>query len=304
LSDYLPEALVTRYATHLDNKPVIDAAVTLPYADKSFDGCVITDVYEHVHAEVRPRLLSEMLRVTDGIVLVGAPHGDEIVTRFDRIVFDFIWGKYAERFEPLDQHMTFGLEPLDQTLQSLRSMGAGSVVALPCNYVYRWIHQILIFFDIGYRSAFSDLFEPLNRVYNERISPYDYREPCYRYLIAVATNPLVHVDALVDQLNSPATPAYVASTEGVLLETYRAIEATLSDKLKTAAQEIERLNSIIEQLQADNEFALNEIKYLRFSSEQITEVSTAAVAPGSSASRRNAPQSLRDRLRRLMNKRG
>ena len=41
-----------------------------------------------------------MLRVTHGVVLLGSPHDDEVVNRFDRMVFDFIWGKYAESSNP------------------------------------------------------------------------------------------------------------------------------------------------------------------------------------------------------------
>jgi hypothetical protein len=277
LCDYLPEARITRFATHKGNQPILSNPVALPFADKSFDGCLITDVYEHLPAERRPELLREMLRVTDGLVLIASPQGDEIVTRFDRVVFDFIWGKYAERFEPLDQHASFGLEPLEQILESLKAQGADRAVALPCNYVYRWIHQILIFFDLQYKHSHGDLFQPLNRIYNERLSPYDYREPCYRYLIAVATHPDISVDVLFDKLKAPKeTPALVAETDGVLVQAFRAVESSLADRLRSysaeldllrghstwATQEIDHLNSTIRQLQQDNEWAKANIEHL------------------------------------------
>ncbi|MEK6320507.1 MAG: hypothetical protein AABN33_02365 [Acidobacteriota bacterium] len=277
LEDYIPEAQIARYPTHNDNQPILSDPVVLPFADKSFDGSLITDVYEHLPAELRPGLLREMLRVTDGLVLIASPQGNEIVTRFDRIVFDFIWGKYAERFEPLDQHAQFGLDPLKQILDSLKAQGAERVLALPCNYVYRWIHQILIFFDLQYKHAYWDLFEPLNRIYNERMSPYDYREPCYRYLIAVATNQEISVDVLSECLTAPKeTPAVVADTDGVLVQTFRAVEGNLADKLRScsremdllrednswATREVEHLDSTIRQLQQDREWAKGEIEHL------------------------------------------
>jgi len=240
--DYMPGALLVRHATHEANRPTLGTPVILPYADNSFDGCFITDVYEHIPAEQRPELLREMLRVTDGLVLIGSPQGNEIVTRFDRIVFDFIWGKYAERFEPLDQHFNFGLEPLEQTLASLKKEGADRVVALPCNFVYRWIHQILIFFDLQYRQKHSELFEPINRIYNERLSPYDYKEPCYRYLIAVATDSTLDLDEMVEKLaKPPETPSLVADTEGALADAYRAVDAKLADQLRFYSKEMDRL---------------------------------------------------------------
>ncbi len=284
LRDYMPEARITRFPTHEKNQPILSNPVALPFADKSFDACLITDVYEHLPEQLRPGLLREMLRVTDGLVLIASPQGNEIVTRFDRVVFDFIWGKYAERFEPLEQHAKFGLEPLEQMLESLKAQGADRVVTLPCNYVYRWIHQILIFFDLQYKHSHGDLFEPLNRIYNERLSPYDYREPCYRYLIAVATHREISLDVLFDKLKAPKeTPALVADTDGVLVRTFRVVESNLADKLRSCSaeldllrghsswskQEIEHLNSTIRQLQQDNEWAKADIEHLHSVIEQL-----------------------------------
>ena len=261
LQDYIPEALLVRYPTHENNQPILSMPVALPYPDKSFDGCLVTDVYEHIRADLRPGLLSEMLRVTNGLVLVAAPQGNEIVTRFDRIVFDFIWGKYAERFEPLDQHMEFGLESLEKTLNSIKAQGGDRVLALPCNYVYRWIHQILIFFDLQYRQTDHHLFEPFNRVYNERLSPYDYREPCYRYLIAVATNPELNLDEFENNLKAPReTATHVATADGVLVETFRTVESRLADELRAARSEIEHLNSVIRNHRLNEAEPVNDVQ--------------------------------------------
>lgn len=246
IQDYFPEGQFVRHATHENDQPTLTMPVALPFSDKSFDACLVTDAYEHVPAEMRPSLLGEMLRVTRGLVLIGCPQGNEIVNRFDRIVFDFIWGKYGERFEPLEQHIEFGLDPLEKVLASLRDQGADKVVALPCNYVYRWIHQILIYFDMQHRHRSRDVFEALNRIYNERLSPYDYREPCYRYLIVVATDPGVDVEALARTLKGPCeTPASVAETEGVLTEAFRAAETNAADRLQRCSDELEQLRAIV-----------------------------------------------------------
>jgi hypothetical protein len=303
LSDYLSDARFVRYATHRGHEPGLSMPVVLPFPDKSFDCSLITDAYEHVPQEMRPQILGEILRVTDGLVLVAAPQQDEVVSRFDRLVFDFIWGKYGERFRPLEQHITYGLEPLEQMLESLKAQGADEVLALPCNYVYRWIQQILIFFDLQYRHSHFDLFEPLNRIYNERLSAYDYKEPCYRYLMAVATSKEIDMALLGNRLKAPAeTPARVAEADGALTEMFRAVDARLADKLRSSAieftllqehnhwaieeidhlrcvigqlqqhndwakAEVERLQSVIAQLQQDNQWALEEIQRLRLPSK-------------------------------------
>lgn len=242
IQDYLPEAEWLRYPTHKNDLPSLEHPVKLPFADKSFDGCLISDVYEHIPADWRPGLLKEMLRVTDGLVLVGCPNGNEVVSRLDKMVFDFIWGKYSERFTPLEQHVEFGVEPLEQILATLKVQGADHVAVLPENYVYRWIHMILIYFDLQHRNPYGHLFEPFNRIYNERLSPYDYREPCYRYLIAIATNPEVDVNKLNNTLAaSSAKLATVSETDEMLVKTFREIDSTAADELRRSSEEIRRL---------------------------------------------------------------
>jgi hypothetical protein len=205
-----------------------------------------------------------MLRVTHGLVLVGCPNGNEMVGVLDRLVFDFIWGKYASRFEPLEQHVGFGLEPVEDVIASLKRMGADRVAALPCNYVYRWIHQILIYFDLQHLHPSGDLFNAINRIYNERLSPYDYREPCYRYLILVGTDPDLDLEKLTASLRSPPeTPAAVAQAEGALVRAFQAVESEASDRLRAWAKELHAIRDENERLRRDNTWAIREIELLR-----------------------------------------
>ncbi len=252
LVDYLPDVELTRFATHADDVPTLAAPVVLPFPDRAFDCCLVTDVYEHIEAERRPELLAEMLRVTDGLVIVAAPNGDPMVTRLDRIVFDFIWGKYGERFGPLAQHVAYGLEPIEETVATLKRLGADDVLVLPGNYVYRWIHMILIYFDLQHRNPYLAVFEPLNRVYNSYLSAYDYREPCYRYLVAIPTRPDVDVALLRRALETPAEPASVArATDAMLVRTFREVDAAAADRLREAARDIERLMAELERKDAE-----------------------------------------------------
>ena len=278
LGDYLSEAEMHRYATHEHDVPTLMMPVALPFPDKSFDVCIVSDCYEHLPISQRPGLLAEMLRVTEGLVLVGCPMKDDLVTRFDRIAFDFIWGKYAEQFVPLAQHDEFGLEPLEQVLDSFTTQGASGAVALPGNYVYRWIHQILIYFDLQHRHPNWDLFESINRIYNERLGPYDYREPCYHYLIAVATSPSLNVDVLSETLRGPCeTPETVRAAEGALIEAFRAVDSRASDALRKSGEtitelhrnaewattEIASLRALVAELNRNAEWAAKEIALLR-----------------------------------------
>jgi hypothetical protein len=160
---------------------------------------------------------------------------------------------------------------------SLKAQGADEVLALPCNYVYRWIHQILIFFDLQYKHSHFELFEPLNRIYNQHLSGYDYREPCYRYLMAVATSSEIDITRLASRLQSPqGSPALIAEADNLLLESFRAVDARLADQLRStsrefetleqhnqwAAQEIDHLRSVNRALEEHNQWAKAEIEHL------------------------------------------
>jgi hypothetical protein len=253
LSEYLPEAQIVRYPTHDEKEqPSLPMPVAVPFPDKSFDVCFVTDVYEHIPTEQRPGLLVEMLRVTKGLVLLGTPVKSEMVTHADRIWFDFIWSKYAHEFEPLKQHIRFGLEPLEDIIGSLKAQGADRVVALPGNYVYRLIHQILIFFDLQYENPFSHFYESVNRIYNERIAPYDYREPCYRYLIVVVTDPALDLDLLEQTMKGPCeTPASMTAAEGALIEAFRQADSRSADQLRACMAEINLLRQENESLKTN-----------------------------------------------------
>jgi GT2 family glycosyltransferase/glycosyltransferase involved in cell wall biosynthesis len=278
LEDFLPDADIVVLATHEAEVPTLGIPVRLPFDDGSFDACLVTDAYEHVPVEMRQSLLAEMLRVTDGVVLLGCPTDDPIVTRFDRIVFDFIWGKYGEEFGPLAQHRDFGLEPLDEIEARFKELGADRVSALPCNFVYRWIHQILVYFDLQHQAPIPQLFEDVNRAYNEHLSAYDYREPCYRYLLVVPTDPTIDVAELDAALQGPIeSPEVVAEAEGALIEAFRAADSRAGDQLRVYAAEVDashaeldrlraehdRLLQVVDDLEANSRWAQQEIALLR-----------------------------------------
>jgi len=252
LREYLPESRITRYPTHDEKEvPTLPMPVAIPFPDKAFDACFVTDVYEHIPQEQRPGLVAEMMRVTRGLVVIGSPVKRDIVNHIDRLVFDFVWGKYAHEFEPAMQHVRYGLQPVEEVVATIKAQGASRVVVLPDNYLYRFIHQILIFFDTQYQNPFSEFYESVNRIYNERIGPYDYKEPCYRYLMVLATDPTLDLDKLEQIMQAPAeTPASIASAEGALVEAFRQVDSRNADQLRASVAEIDRLRQENENLKA------------------------------------------------------
>ena len=136
-----------------------------------------------------------------------------------------------------------------------------------------WFKQLLHEFE-KVKKDFSagDLFSAINRIYNERLSPYDYREPCYRYLILVGTDPDLDLEKLVESLyHPPETPAAVAEAEGTLVRAFQAVESEASDRLRAWAKELHAIRDENERLRRDNTWAIQEIELLR---SQLSRFST------------------------------
>jgi hypothetical protein len=244
LADYVPNAEIVRLPTHDAGTPAPERWQHLPFADDAFDVCLVTDVYEHIAAEHRPHLLQEMMRVSRGLILLGCPIENHLVSRFDKVVFDFIWGKYAEPYAPLAQHVNYGIESLAHVIGSMKAAGANDVIALPCNYIYRWIHLILVYFDLQHRNPLPEVCEAVNQVYNTYLSPFDYREPCYRYLIVAVLDPRLSVAQLNARLRAPAEPRAAAShAAGLLIEAFRAVDSRACDELRLMGAELQRVHA-------------------------------------------------------------
>ncbi|HSB07863.1 MAG TPA: hypothetical protein VLM38_00010 [Blastocatellia bacterium] len=130
-----------------------------------------------------------------------------------------------------------------------KSQGADLVTVLPANYVYRWIHLILIYFDLQHKNPYPELFQRFNQIYNERLSPYDYREPCYRYLILIPTVEELDMNAFNGALTRPfEKPASVKDTDELLVQTFRELDASAADQLRAGSLETQRLHREIERL--------------------------------------------------------
>jgi hypothetical protein len=232
IEEFLPEAEVAHFSTHDEDEEPLPGPPVFPFETGAFDALLITDAYEHIAQQHRPALLAEMVRVTNGLVLVGTPTSDPVVDRFDRVVFDFIWGKTGRFAKPAAQHVLYGHEKLEDIVERVRALGVHGVATLPCNYVYRWIQMLLLYFDTQDGSPTPEIFEPFNRVYNERLAPYDYREPCFRYLVAIGTHPGLDMPAFAAALASPPEPPkLVPETDRALVETWKIIQTREGEQL-------------------------------------------------------------------------
>ena len=77
----------------------------LPFKDNSFDVVVTSDVYEHVPPEIRERFLDNLLRVSRGYVILGAPFYSERNALAERMAYEYVRKVLHARHHQLQEHI-------------------------------------------------------------------------------------------------------------------------------------------------------------------------------------------------------
>ena len=100
-------------------RPVLGDGMQLPFRDKSFDYVLSIDNLEHIPAELRPVLISEVLRVARRKVFLAVPcNGD--AAKQDRKLDTMYLERHGERFPFLTEHVDFGLPSEGDILGAVR----------------------------------------------------------------------------------------------------------------------------------------------------------------------------------------
>ncbi|MFB3854950.1 MAG: class I SAM-dependent methyltransferase [Vicinamibacterales bacterium] len=106
-------------------------AYRLPLASRSFDVVSCLDVVEHVPRELRPGVVSELLRVARDYVIVCCPTADDGAAEEERVVSGFVRNSIGAEQEQLAEHERFGLPSNAEMIASLpaetRTFGFGSL---------------------------------------------------------------------------------------------------------------------------------------------------------------------------------
>lgn len=170
-----------------DEKFVRANGLALPFDTSSFDVVVTSDTLEHIADDARSRFLSELLRVGNGLWVIGAPFDDPQVVQAEVILQQLIVARYNERYHFIEEHRQHGLPDLDQTLAWLNEAGLTTVV-LPNGYLYHWLVGTALFFLLQWRFDDSKLSNRVNAFYNSNFYHQDNREPSYRKVIVGSNN--------------------------------------------------------------------------------------------------------------------
>jgi len=179
--DFLPsdEAFVLDIVPWNKDNYIQGQGAALPFADESFDVVLSVDTFEHIPPTQREEVLSEQLRVTRDYLLLVAPFANDNVNLAERIVHEFFVKRLGYHSSFLQEHLTYGLPDLEQTLGYLDANGVQHV-EIPNGYLYNWLLMMIVLPLVQTIPDSQDLYHMINRLYNSNFYENDNRRPCYR----------------------------------------------------------------------------------------------------------------------------
>ncbi len=169
-------------------KQVVADGLQLPFADKSFDYVVSSDVLEHIDPANRKQAIAEWLRVAKKELILGFPEG-EISEKHDQIIYEMFKKKHLDDVAQVffREHLKNGLPKIEDVKKNIEeSMGewnreADITIQDNLNISLReflmkgWMTKNL-FVDFFFRKIML-LLIPILRLFNQK--------PVYRKIIFV-----------------------------------------------------------------------------------------------------------------------
>jgi len=178
---------------------------TLPFTDGSFDVVVSCDALEHVAADQRQALLSELTRVAKSYVLLIAPFDSQETRLAEEIFFQFHVKKLGGVQTALLEHLANGLPRQEEVEEFLAKRGLAYRV-FPSGYLYRWLlMMVLKHYVLSLPDALA-LHARVDRLYNMHFFPDDQRAPSYRYVYVISKQGETTALAQIAALSPPGTP--------------------------------------------------------------------------------------------------
>ncbi len=119
---YLPDRRVVAVDVRDLGVDVIGSGAALPFPDRAFAAATALDVLEHIARDLRPKVLAEMTRVADIVVIAGPFEAPEVVAaeREQRDLYAVLFGSDHPW---LREHAECGLPDLGELARSVESLG-------------------------------------------------------------------------------------------------------------------------------------------------------------------------------------
>lgn len=157
----------------------------LPFKGKSFNVVVTSDVYEHVPPEERKTFLENLLRVTDGFVILGAPFYSERNALAEQIVFEYVRKVLHAQHEQLKEHIENKLPDADE-LKELIKEGGLDFTCFESGNLNGWLLMMMVKHYLMSIPDSERLHTMLDRFYNMNFYESDHSGECYRKAFVVA----------------------------------------------------------------------------------------------------------------------
>lgn len=153
------------------------SGLDLPFPDGAFDLVCSLDTLEHIPAEHRPLLLSELLRVTRDGLYLAFPFDSPSNRWAESILVDYTSVLLKDPVPALLEHRQFGLPDRGQVDHWLSENGY-SCIGFEQGNTDVWLLMMMTYFSL--RVPGTDFIQELNRRFNQVYASQDWAAPAYR----------------------------------------------------------------------------------------------------------------------------
>ena len=185
----------------IEDNMIVGNIFTKELDEKSFDHVVCVDTLEHVPSNLRESFLERISKLSRKSIILACPcsdAGDAVET--DKWLNDIYLAGFNKNYDWLDEHISYGLPSLSQTIKEIEKLGWHTQVTQ--NGYTTWLKQLLGFTICALESkSLMPHVNELSDYFNKNFSEYDYLEPCYRQVI-VATKESLSFSVQKPALNS------------------------------------------------------------------------------------------------------
>jgi len=270
LERFFPEAELTilDVIEHKAKNYVQASGTKMPFDDGSFDIVVSSDTLEHIPAAQRDNFISEMLRVSNGYVILGAPFSSPAVVNAEEIADGFYKSMTNESYIWLKEHREYGL-PKTDWLDDLLSDSKVEFTSFKHTSLDAWTLMICgSFFLAGNIGAVqTDLGKKLhkgNERYLKDVAYKDFPNDGYRTFYIISKKGKVSVK--FPEYSKPEVNTFISKEVKVIGSVMRDVSKTLgrlSDELKLAHEmahsidlERERLKNELNNIRSSRAYKL------------------------------------------------
>jgi len=189
-SAFMPD--VETFVVDLHREPglrnyTVGSALSLPFADRSFDFVLAADTLEHITATDRQAFLHELLRIARGAILLCFPFCTPLNEACERLIYRFIQMRKQVELPALREHVELGLPKIETVRQWLEETGLPFRIWNHGNTMV-WLRMMLTKNHLWAQGA-PEFGQELDAIFNLSFAAGDYLEPCYRAFVAVSKEP-------------------------------------------------------------------------------------------------------------------